>query len=192
MTAQQEWLYRRKSRAKPKEPGVVAGRPACPESVKSDPDALAEWKRLCRLLAARGTLSKGDAPFLELYCSTYSTWLAARAEIKARGLFVDVPVTDAAGEVHFKRAENPARKVEAQCVTAMRQFLAGLGATPVTRERAKPTKEVKKRERFVPGSVGELLADSEEEEAPQQEVANDGDQGIDVGTVPSLENETGS
>jgi P27 family predicted phage terminase small subunit len=153
----------RKSRAVPK-PEFQGGRPPMPASIKQDPDAAAEWRRMCRLLAARGTLSKADGPFLELYCATYSEWLAARRELKEKGLFIDVPVTDNSGNVHFVRKENPARKVIAQCVTTMRQFLQQLGATPASRDKARPAKPDPQKEAFAPGTVGWILEHAQEEE----------------------------
>jgi P27 family predicted phage terminase small subunit len=166
LTEQEEWLRDRKSRAKPKAAtGIVSGRPPMPASIKEDDDAKAEWGRMCRLLSARGTLSKADGPYLELYCATYSEWLAARRELKDKGLFVDVPVADSNGTVHFVRKENPARKVINQCVTAMRQFLQGFGATPASREKAKPPKSDLKSKQALPvGSIGWFLQEGNGDE----------------------------
>jgi len=133
---------------------IIAGKPTVPASVKSDPVALAEWRRISRLLAERGTLSKGDGPSLELYCATYSQWIAARAEIKEHGLFVDSIACDNAGNPHTSRKQNIACKVEKQCLTAMRQLLSSFGLTSLNREKVKRTQTPIKQQVFPVGSVG--------------------------------------
>ena len=87
----------RPTRAKPK-PAFKGGRPKCPKYLAGE--ARAEWQRIVRLLAARGTLTCADAPSLELYVLTYSSWRKCQEEIQREGPITESTVLDSRGEPH--------------------------------------------------------------------------------------------
>jgi P27 family predicted phage terminase small subunit len=133
----------------------ASGRPACPAHVKADPVAFECWRRIVKLLAARGTITKADGPSIELYVATYCDWLSARVEVKTHGLIVETVLAGKDGETYTVRKENPAQKIVDRCAGTMRQLLKEFGATPAARERAKVAKGFQsKKEPYAIGSLG--------------------------------------
>jgi P27 family predicted phage terminase small subunit len=157
----------------PTESTIEGGKPRIPETVKADADALGEWKRISRLLRERGTLTRGDAPILEVYVLTYSKFLAVRREIAAKGFFVDTPILDSTGTVHFSRKLNPAVKIESECVIQLRQLLVHFSLTPASREKTKQAKTPQEELPFPPGSVGWLLEQRKQEKLEMERSENE-------------------
>lgn len=159
----------RPTRAKPK-PAFKGGRPKCPKYLAGE--ARAEWQRIVRLLAARGTLTCADAPSLELYVLTYSSWRKCQEEIQREGPITEITVLDSRGEAHTVRKQSEASKLAAKLASQMRQLLKEMGSTPASRERATPAKDgFKDKEPPQPGTAGWMLA--EYEARKKQEETND-------------------
>jgi P27 family predicted phage terminase small subunit len=159
--------------ASPTDSIIEGGKPKIPQSVKEDSVALGEWKRITKLLSQRGVLTAGDSPAIELYALTYSKFLAARREIAAKGLFVDTPILDSTGTVHFSRKLNPASKIESQCATQLRQLLSHFSLTPSTREKTKQAKTPQEELPYPVGSVGYRLAEMKREREEQERCENE-------------------
>jgi P27 family predicted phage terminase small subunit len=143
----------------------TAGRPSCPSYLS--PVAKKEFRRIVKILTARGTLTPGDGPAIELYCQSYARYRACIVEIETLGDFVDVQYTGADSAVFTKRAVNPASKLATQLANSLRAQLIQLGATPSAREKAKQTKPDPKKE-FPVGSAG-WLAQQEKEKGKERQ-----------------------
>lgn len=128
---------------------VAGGRPKMPKHMTGI--AADRWKEMVKILRARGTLTKGDGPALELYCETYARWRACLKEVEDHGVMVDVTVLGSSGEPFTKRVQNPAAKLAAQMENSLRAMLKEFSATPASRERTKPT--APKEEKDVPVEV---------------------------------------
>ena len=165
LTADEHWAKGTTSEARTEPEEFRAGRPKCPQWVKDDAAALEVWKRMCSMLAGRGTLTKADGPALELYVQHSLDLAAARAEVKAHGMFVDVVVLDSSGEPHTTRKENPAQKVVARIASAMHQLLQQFGATPVARRRTRPVKVKDVKPSAVPGTMAWYVAHADNDES---------------------------
>jgi P27 family predicted phage terminase small subunit len=100
------------------------------------PVAAAEWKRIVPLLYKRGTLTKADAPALEVYVCCYARWkkIAAMAEAN--------PVTEVSwvGSDNVERTkivEHPASAMATRLEGSLRQMLQQFSATPASRDKTK-------------------------------------------------------
>jgi P27 family predicted phage terminase small subunit len=132
------------------------------------------WREMVRTFSARGTLTRGDGPALEIYVVTWARWVALVKEIDEVGPMVTVEYAGADGQTFTKRTQNPACKLAAQLEVSMRQMLKEFSATPASREKAKPAKPAAKPNKEPkPGTVGWLLAHADEEETPPPETADD-------------------
>jgi P27 family predicted phage terminase small subunit len=128
----------RPTRAAAEQPSLhTGGRPTRPSGLS--PVGKKEWNRIIRILAERGTLTRGDGPAVELYVQQYVLWRANLAEIAAHGMYSDSEWTDDAGK-HTKRVLSDAAKQSPQLANSLRAMLIQLGATPTAREKALPTK----------------------------------------------------
>ena len=80
-----------------------------------DDEARRKWKEVLPILEARGDIDQGTADALACYCSAWSQWAAAEAQVKTLGLIV----RSAAGVAQ----ENPYLTVARKAQVAMRQWL---------------------------------------------------------------------
>jgi len=119
-------------------PMALAGKPKKPEHLT--PVAAEKWDEMCKLLRARGVLTKADGPALELFCETWSQWRALLTDIAERGHIVENTVLTSNGSPITKYVANPAVKLASQKETAIRNMLREFSATPATREKTKPAK----------------------------------------------------
>ena len=113
----------------------TGGRPTRPNYLS--PVGKKEWNRIIKILTERGTLTKGDGPVVELLVQTYCDWRACNEEVEAQGRFVTSTWRDEEGE-HSSRVPNPALKIATQLANQLRALYIQLGATPQSREKAKP------------------------------------------------------
>jgi P27 family predicted phage terminase small subunit len=104
----------------------------CPRHL--DPIGRREFKRIVMLLKKSKTLSRTDGPLIVIYASTYSTWMAAEAEIEERGLLIETFSGDS--------KVNPAANLAESCKRTMLRILVQLGLSPNARERAAPLSAV--------------------------------------------------
>ncbi len=87
-----------------------------------DKPAHMKWGEVYPLLAARGDMDQGTADALSAYCSAWSQWVQAEAQVKVLGLVVKSPAGFA--------TENPFLTVARTAQVAMRQWLTELRLTP--------------------------------------------------------------
>jgi P27 family predicted phage terminase small subunit len=137
---------------------VAAGRPKMPKGLS--PVAEAEWKRIVPLLNKRGTLTKADAPALEIYVVSYARWKKVAAMAEAN------PVTEVSwvGSDDVERTkvvEHPASAMAARLEGSLRQMLQQFSATPASRDKTKSVAPVAPPPAPVPGT--ELLDRPESE-----------------------------
>jgi P27 family predicted phage terminase small subunit len=165
----------RPSRAKAGEPEpATGGRPKIPRHVREDEDAYEEWKRVVKLLDGRQTLTRGDAPLIELHCLTYARLRRCWAEIRERGQFEDS--IDG-------RVESAASKLGTKLSAQLRQTQIQLGLTPQARNKVTRTVPDPKQAPPPPGSLRDLLRQAAEiaDELPEkpQEPVEDVDELLD-------------
>lgn len=115
------------------EPQPIAGRPSCPDFIKSDAVAMQCWNATCATLESMKILTQADESVLAVYCSTYAQWrwLAEYVregnvrEVSEKG---SVTTSPEAQQVH-KYADRLIR------------LMAELGLTPSARSRIKVNSE---------------------------------------------------
>lgn len=128
-----------KSRAAADRPAqFVAGKPKMPKDLP--PVAQAEWKRLVKDLARRGTLTRADSSAMEIYCRMFARWRAADEAAQRVGPEIETSWLDKNGVEHTKTVANPTWKLAAQLEANLRHMLQQFSATPASRERTKPAK----------------------------------------------------
>jgi P27 family predicted phage terminase small subunit len=114
--------------------GFRAGRPKMPKDLP--PVAEAEWRRMCKQLLKRGTLTAVDSSALEIYVRMFARWVKVAAMAEEEPL-VETEWTDSAGAVHKKVVENPASKIAARLEISLRNYQKEFAATPASRDKAK-------------------------------------------------------
>jgi len=119
---------------------VASGRPTCPAHLS--PDARKAWRKAVKILADRGTLSAGDGQLLAMYAELVARWVAAKAEIAAKGLMVVVTVLSNRGEPIEKERVNPALKIAQESEKQLATLGDRLGLSPTFREKVRPAKPV--------------------------------------------------
>jgi P27 family predicted phage terminase small subunit len=91
------------------------------------PEALAEWRRLTKLLNGMRILTEADADILAMYCDTYVRWVEATKLLQAGGLVI---FTDKGYPV-----QSPYVGIVNKCLLLMKGHLQELGLTPSARSR---------------------------------------------------------
>jgi P27 family predicted phage terminase small subunit len=109
-----------------REPAPPAGIPEPPAWL--DDEARAEWFRIVKMLDDMGVSSPADHAALEAYCTIYSRWVHAEAQVKKFGTIVKSP------EKGFPMT-SPYLTVANQSLELMRKFLVEFGLTPSSRSR---------------------------------------------------------
>jgi P27 family predicted phage terminase small subunit len=144
----------------------AASKPKCPAHF-SDAEKKA-FKRWCKLLSRRSTLTEVDGPILELLVILHSQLLKCREEISEHGAFEK--------DVDGCTIESAPSKLLTKLCAQLRMLQAQVGATPTTRARAAKTQPSEKDRPPVPGSLADLLqqraALNEEQDAEPEEVTD--------------------
>jgi P27 family predicted phage terminase small subunit len=109
-----------------REPVPPAGVPECPDHL--DDEARAEWFRTAGVLHEMGLLTKADRAALAAYCTVYSRWVHAEAQVKKFGSIVKSP------EKGFPM-KSPYLTIADQALEAMRKLMVEFGLTPSSRSR---------------------------------------------------------
>jgi P27 family predicted phage terminase small subunit len=109
-----------------REPQAPQGVPEIPEWL--DDEAKAEWSRITIDLAEMGLLSKADRPALAAYCTAWSRWVDAEAQVKKYGTVVKSP------DKGFPM-KSPYLSIADQAMELMRKLLVEFGLTPSSRSR---------------------------------------------------------
>lgn len=98
--------------------------------------ARAEWARITRAFAASGRLCELDHGLLALYCSAFSRWKRAEAELLTDGDVLTVEVRDTHGNVtHSKPMVNPLSKVLESAARQVHRYGESLGLSPASRTK---------------------------------------------------------
>jgi P27 family predicted phage terminase small subunit len=109
-----------------REPAAPQGLPEIPEWL--DDEAKAEWRRITIDLAEMGLLSKADRPALAAYCTAWSRWVDAEAQVKKYGTVVKSP------DKGFPM-KSPYLSIADQALELMRKLMVEFGLTPSSRSR---------------------------------------------------------
>jgi P27 family predicted phage terminase small subunit len=109
-----------------REPAALQGVPECPDWL--DDEAQAEWRRITVDLAEMGLLSKADRPALAAYCTAWSRWVDAEAQVKKYGTVVKSP------DKGFPM-KSPYLSIADQTMETMRKLMVEFGLTPSSRSR---------------------------------------------------------
>jgi len=109
-----------------REPKAAQGVPAMPDGL--DEEAQAEWNRIVPELKEMGVLSRADRAALTGYCTAWSRWQKAEAQVKKFGEIVKSP------DKGFPM-KSPYLTIADQALETMRKFLVEFGLTPSSRSR---------------------------------------------------------
>lgn len=135
----------RQDRQRP--PTAAESKPRPPRHLCAE--ALAEFKRIAKILAARRTSTSGDYATLAVYSEIYSRWVAAKQSLSVEGLQIEYVLLDSNGQAHVNRKLNPLLKVVESCELRLLALLKSLGLTPQSREAVKQVKEKPRKTRGI-------------------------------------------
>ena len=90
-------------------------------------EALKKWLQICPELCKKKILAVTDIQNLEVYCSAYGDWHAAREEVENRGVLI--------GTVTGDLKKNPAVTAKTEAARVMSSYGAMLGLDPSSRGR---------------------------------------------------------
>jgi P27 family predicted phage terminase small subunit len=138
----------------PQPSAFTGGRPKFPKHLS--PVARTEFKRCVQLLEERGTVTPGDYATLAVYAEVVARWVQAKREIGDE-LMVTTTVTDNNGTPRTVTRLNPLLKVAQNCESRMLSLVKELGLTPVTRDKAKPTRPSEAESEAQPGTVAWMV-----------------------------------
>jgi P27 family predicted phage terminase small subunit len=126
------------------EPAPPRGRPDCPDLLKDDEEARAEWDRVCSDLDRMGILCEVDRPSLAAYCVTYSRWVEAERHVQKHGMMVKSPNKGVP-------MPNPFLWVATSSMGDMRKWLTEFGLTPSSRSRIRvgPNRQASPLDQFL-------------------------------------------
>ncbi len=109
--------------------------------------ALREWRRMGKILFAKGVLTQVDGMAFKAYCEHAAQSEIAFIKFNERGAVVDVFAMDKKGNQVFLHSEvNPWYKVFLEEQKAMKAFLIEFGLTPASRSRLKLPEKPKEDE----------------------------------------------
>ena len=134
--AMRGWPGKRKSDGhKGVEPMPEHGAPECPDHIKDDALAYAEWEDTCKHLASMNVLHVTDRTVLEVYCKAYSDWRRNTKLVAERG--------DLYKNTKGNIVTAPWVLVRDRAYKQLKDMLIELGLTPAARARMRvPIKEV--------------------------------------------------
>ena len=112
-------------------------RPRLPKHLSAD--AVKVWKQTVKLMRARGTISAGDVPALEVYAEVSARWIAAKRDVATRGIIVTATKHDKQGQEYTVETTNPCLTIVQDCERQLLSLAKALGLTPDTRDRVKAT-----------------------------------------------------
>jgi P27 family predicted phage terminase small subunit len=152
-SANELWLNgSNRSRAKVKDASPVpAGRPKF--SADLSRAARIVFKRLCKLLEERRSLTAGDSELLRIYSFLFDRHRRAMEKVLSEGEIVSYTRLDSNGQPHDVEKENLNLKVAERCEVRMVSILDRLGLTPVSKQKVQPTADGPQKRVPIPGSV---------------------------------------
>lgn len=114
---------------------VAPGRPSYPKNISTD--AKRVYKRLCRLLERRKTLTEGDAELLRLYAILFDRHARAVSHVEVEGEVCAYVRLDSNSAAHDIFKENLWLKTAKDCERQMVAILDRCGLTPAARGKVK-------------------------------------------------------
>src|SRR6266404_508006 len=114
---------------------VPPGRPRYPKNLS--PEARTEFKRLCRQLEARRTLTEGDGQLLEIAAQETARYRRACAKLDAEGEVKIYIRLDSHGQQVPVEKENHWLKIKAQAEKTVIACLDRLGLSPLNKDKVK-------------------------------------------------------
>lgn len=131
---------------------IVATMPLVkPAAIEANDVASAEWDRLCAAMPP-GLYDAADVAVLAEYAMAWSMFLEAQAQIDARGILIEEPITDKDGSiVDYKVKANPAVSIWKAASETLLKTGDRLGLNPSVRARMqlpKRSDEPKQQSRF--------------------------------------------
>lgn len=122
----------RTSRINRDEPKPTVSIPSPPAELSAD--ALREWRRVSRLLANLGIISRIDRAILATYCQAYGRWLQVeRALIESTRVGSGLLVKKTSGDIQI----SPLIKLANRMMADVARYATELGMTPSSRSRVR-------------------------------------------------------
>jgi P27 family predicted phage terminase small subunit len=161
-SAEQHQLEGTRSQARPKPESVVReGWPKRPRGLSKEAQKV--FRQMCRLLAERRALTRGDGELLRLYATSWDRQRQADAAIQIEGIVVQYTRLDSNGQPHQVEKPNINLAIAERAEKSMVAILDRLGLTPYHREKVKPAAHEVKQD-FPKGSIGWLRQQMKEKE----------------------------
>ncbi len=113
-----------------REPKLPLGTPMMPEGL--DKVGQMEWMRLVAIATKAEVLTEAERSILELACEAYSTWAAARLEIKNHGRLT-YETTNQNGDMVLKA--HPSVAIQSDAWRRYRAAVCEMGFTPAARAK---------------------------------------------------------
>jgi P27 family predicted phage terminase small subunit len=117
---------------------VNPGRPRYPKDLSADGKKV--FKRLCRLLEERRTLTEADGDLLRLYIIAWLRQCRASEHLEKDGEIVVCTVTNKDGETREVEKANPWLAVSERAEKSMLAILNSLGLSPASRDKVRVTR----------------------------------------------------
>jgi P27 family predicted phage terminase small subunit len=111
------------------------GKPKSPKNISAE--AKATFKRLCKLLSRRRTLTEGDAELLRLYAVTFDRHRRALEHLALEGEICGYERLDSKGQPHTFFKDNLWLKIATDSEKYMRAVLGDCGLNPMSRGKVK-------------------------------------------------------
>lgn len=134
----------------------VCGRPKFPKHLGKD--ARIEFKRVCKFLGARKTLSEGDFYTIAVLAECTVRWIAAKQAL-GTNFVVTTTVRDKQGRETIVERENPLCKIVENCESKILSLTNSLGLNPASRDKVKKLQTGAELAEVVPGSMADLYPD---------------------------------
>jgi P27 family predicted phage terminase small subunit len=131
----------------------VSGRPKFPKHLGRE--ARIEFKRVCKFLGARKTLSEGDFYTIAVLAECTVRWIAAK-EALGTNFIITTTVRDKQGRETICERENPLCKIVENCESKILSLTNSLGLNPASRDKVKKLQTGAELEEVLPGSMADL------------------------------------
>jgi P27 family predicted phage terminase small subunit len=102
-------------------------------------EAKKKFRGLVKQLAARRTVTQGDADLLSIYASTFERWTQALEKVRTEGPVVAYSRLNNQGKEVLSEKPNLHLAIAETCERNMVSILTRLGLTPKDRESVRPT-----------------------------------------------------
>ncbi|HEY2119592.1 MAG TPA: phage terminase small subunit P27 family [Candidatus Acidoferrum sp.] len=117
---------------------VPAGRPRFPKDL--DESLRPIFKRKARELSERRTITAGDADLIRLFCFAYERHERNAKLLREEGEVCEYVRLDSNGQPHVQVKKNIRHDIVTNAERQMAAILNQLGLTPVSKDRARPTR----------------------------------------------------